>query len=94
MKVKNTFTFDSLHVRLPEKIRRMMDGTPYLHVNHQESIRIIKIYFPSWQYNGAAPFEEVCSWCEDRFGDDWIWNFETIYFKREEDRTAFLLRWT
>ena len=93
MKVRDTLAVDLIYIRMPEKIRRMMDGTPYLHVNNDESIRIIKQYFPSWQYNGAAPFEEVLLWCEDHFGYDWIWNFETIYFKHERDRTAFLLRW-
>ena len=94
MKVKDTLIMDQAYTRLPEKIRSMMDATPYLHVNHQESIRIIKDYFPSWQYNGKGQFEEVCDWCETHFGDNWIWNWETIYFKREEDLTAFLLRWT
>jgi hypothetical protein len=56
-------------------------------------IRYVKGNFPSWQYNGIASFEEVAIWCEQHFGNDWIWNFETVYFKTEADRTAFLLRW-
>ena len=37
--------------------------------------------FPRWQYTGVAPFNEVLQWCEDNIGDDYIWNWETIYFK-------------
>jgi hypothetical protein len=94
MKVKDTLEMDLIYIRLPEKIRRMMADTPCLHVNHRESIRIIKQYFPSWQYTGVVPFEEVCSWCEEQFGYDWVWDFETIYFRYDRDRTAFMLRWT
>jgi hypothetical protein len=90
MKVRDTLALDLIYITLTEKIRRMMDGTPYLHVNHNESIRIIKEYFPSWQYTGVAPFEEVLKWCEEHYGNNWIWNFETIYFKRDEDRAFFL----
>ena len=93
MKVKDTLTLDLLHITLNEKIRCMMAATPYLHVNGMESIRIIKEYFPSWQYNGIAPFVEILQWCEKNFDNNWIWNWETIYFKREEDKTMFLLRW-
>lgn len=94
MRVKDTLTLDLIYITLTEKIRRMMAGTPYLHVNNDSSIRIIKQYFPSWQYNGIAPFDEVLQWCEQHFGNNWIWNWETIYFKREEDKLLFLLKWS
>ena len=54
----------------------------------------IKSNFPSWQYNGVAPFEDVKLWCEQTFGNDWIWSFETIFFKYEKDRTVFLMKWS
>jgi hypothetical protein len=48
-----------------------------------------------WQYNGQAPFNEICNWCDqnikDQFQSD---NFETIYFKNEKAYCWFLLRWT
>jgi len=50
--------------------------------------------FPTWQYNGVAEFGIVLEWCEEHFGDDYIWNWETIYFKSEKEQLAFVLRWS
>ena len=60
----------------------------------EDAKQYIKKEFPSWQYNGVAPFEELLVWCEQHFGDDWIWNFEIIYFKHQRDLAFFLLRWS
>ena len=54
---------------------------------------IINGQFPSWQYNGVADFDDVLDWCEATLGDNFVWSYETIYFKYEQDRTAFMLRW-
>jgi hypothetical protein len=49
-----------------------------------------------WQYNGAAPFNEIVSWCFQHFGSKVTWSYlnETIYFKDEREYTLFLLRWS
>lgn len=49
--------------------------------------------FPSWQWTGINEFGVILEWCEEQFADDYIWNWETIYFKHEKDLTAFLLKW-
>lgn len=36
---------------------------------------------------------EILNWCETQFGNNWIHNFDTYYFKNEEDATLFALRW-
>lgn len=38
--------------------------------------------------------EEILVWCETNFGNNWIWNFSTIYFKYEQDRSFFVLKWS
>lgn len=93
MKVKDTLTMDLLHATLQDKLINFVSGRYRITTDSWSVIRWIKGNFPSWQYNGAAPFEEVLMWCEEHFGNDWIWNYETIYFKYDRDRTAFLLRW-
>lgn len=53
----------------------------------------------SWQYTGIATFDEITTWCTDKFGPSedhkasWYWTWETIFFHHSEDYTAFLLRW-
>lgn len=94
MKVKDTLKIDLIYITLTEKVRNLVAATPFLYTNTDEGVRVIKQYFPCWQYNGVAPFDNVLVWCEEHFGNDWIWDWETIYFKREEDKTAFLLRWS
>lgn len=36
---------------------------------------------------------EILNWCETQFGNNWIHNFDTYYFKNEEDATLFALKW-
>jgi hypothetical protein len=52
-------------------------------------------YEKQWQYNGAAPIEEILEWCENTlpahtFG--W-YGWETIYFFDESMYALFLVRW-
>ncbi len=48
-----------------------------------------------WQYNGAAPFNDIVAWCFQHFGSKVTWSYlnETIYFRDEREYTLFLLRW-
>jgi hypothetical protein len=56
-----------------------------------EATEYIKKNFPSVSYPELGP--EMLVWCESNFGNDWIWNWSTIYFKHEKDKILFLLRW-
>ena len=89
MKVKDTHKIDLVYATRIDKLLNFIHG----HVRYTDSnnaVRYIKDHFPGWQYNGVAPFEEVIMWCEEHFGNDWFWNFVTIYFKYERYRTACL----
>jgi hypothetical protein len=50
----------------------------------------------SWQYNGAAPMNEIYAWCKDNLPAGTftypIW--ETIDFFDKESYVLFLVRWT
>jgi hypothetical protein len=93
MKVKNTLQVDSIYSTLRERLREFVAETPCLYTNDANAVNIVCQYFSHWQYNGAAPFEEIMLWCEEHFGRDWIWRFETIFFKHERDKAVFLMRW-
>lgn len=94
MKVRDTMKIDKIFYTLDHKILNFIYDHKVRHTGTWESMQYIKKNFPSWQYTGAAPFDDVLDWCEQHFSNDFVWNFETIYFKHERDRTAFLLRWT
>ena len=47
-----------------------------------------------WQYNGAAPFKDITSWCMTSLAiTDWSAEFETIAFYNDAAWTLFRLRW-
>jgi hypothetical protein len=93
MMVKDTLQIDSIRSTLRQRLREFVAETPCLYVNDADAVNALCHYFSYWQYNGAAPFDEIMLWCEEHFGRDWIWRFETIFFKHERDRTVFLLKW-
>ena len=92
MKVRDTLKIDLIYATRQDKLLNFIHSR-VRYTDSNVAVRYIKDRFPSWQYNGVAPFGDVLLWCEHYFGNDWIWNFETIYFKHERDRTAFMLRW-
>jgi len=71
-----------------QKIDNFLDGKEV-----DGSMGYIRRNFPAWQYNGADTFENVIGWCEERFGNDFWFEFDTIYFKHMRDKTMFLLVW-
>lgn len=79
------------HENLKRKLKSFAPDAAMPH----EAIALIKRsgLFRSWQYNGAAEFGKIIDWCEEHFGDEFIWNWETIYFKHERDYAVFTLRW-
>jgi hypothetical protein len=94
MKVQDTLEIDLVWATLNDKLMNFVGASRCLGSwDRWQSIQFVKETFPSWQYNGVAPFPEVAVWCEQHFGNNWIWNFETVYFKHERDRTMFMLKW-
>ena len=81
---------------LNRKIANFLQGEPYnSHWTARDTvIKVIKKSFPSYQYTGSASFDEIILWCEEHLGDNFVWNYETIYFKHEKDKTFFMLRWS
>jgi 3-dehydroquinate synthetase len=55
----------------------------------------------SW--HGTEEIHDKIQWCHTKYGPRWdidnirgVWDYETdgkFHFKREEDRTMFMLRW-
>jgi len=88
MRVKDTLEVDKIWLTLPDKVKNFCPG-----VRPQDGIRVISNNFPRWQYNGAAKFTDMLIWCEQHLGNNFVWNFETVYFKTEKDKVVFLLRW-
>lgn len=96
MKVQDTLKIDLVYATLNDKVLNFVNSgrrSDTVETDAWAVIRYVRGNFPSWQYTGAVSFTDVMLWCEEHFGNDWIWNFETIYFKTEQIRTAFLLRW-
>lgn len=94
MKVKDTLEIDKVYSTLKDKLMNFIHGN-CRYTGSWQATEYIKTNFPSWYYDdsNATPFEEVMLWCEEAFGNDWIWNWHTIYFKHEQDKTLFMLRW-
>ena len=92
MKVKDTLAIDLVYPTLKDKLMNFTQGQ-HRYVGTWEATEFIKKTFPSWQFNGVAPFQDIMLWCEEHLHNDWIWNFETIYFKHEKYKLLFILRW-
>ncbi len=46
------------------------------------------------QWAGAYRIPDATDWCNKCFKDDeWLFWWETFYFKNEEDYVLFLLKW-
>ena len=94
MKVRDTMLIDKIFYTLDQKILNFMYDQKVRYTGTWESIQYIKKNFPNWQYTGVAPFDDVLDWCERTFGNDFLWNHETIYFKTDQDKMLFALRWS
>ena len=94
MKVRDTLNMDLLHATLQDKLINFVGAKHCLGSwDRWQSMQLVTKTFPSWQYNGVAPMNDILFWCEEHLGNNWTWHWETIYFKYERDRTAFMLRW-
>ena len=86
----DNITMDSVYNSIPRKCENFTPGS-FLNIDTVAKIRSGN--FPQWQYNGVAEFTQIVLWCEKNLGDNFIWNFETFYFKQEKHKTLFLLKW-
>ncbi len=95
MKDKDTLLINSAHSTFTVKLMNFIHSK-HRFVDFWEAATFIHKTFPSYRhrYKGAATFPEIMLWCEENFGNDWIWNSEIIYFKHEKDYVLFSLRWS
>lgn len=85
-------TIEDIYPTLNAKIANLTQGCPVT-ANYTITDKWIKDHCYSRHYRGTTPFNEVVSWCEDQFGNDWAWAHDIIYFKHERDLMLFLMRW-
>ena len=87
-----------IYSTLSEKINIFVpcDLQGNLHVGNLHSANYIRKNYPSYTIGKCevTHLEEVLFWCEENFGNNWIWNWTTIYFKYEQDKSFFMLRWS
>ncbi len=93
MKVRNTLVYDLLFQTRAAKAANLVPGINPSRYDVHDALRYIVATYPSRQYNGVAQFPDILTWCEQQFGNDYYWNFETIYFKSINEKALFLLRW-
>ena len=89
MKVRDTLEIDKIWYTLPDK---MENFTGY-RCDTADERSFIRKNFSKWQYTGVAKFDEILIWCDQHLGNNFVWDWETIYFVTEQDRAFFLLRW-
>ena len=89
MKVKDTLSIDKVWYTIPDK----MENFTGVRDDGVDARNYIRKNFPSWQFNGIELFDDILIWCEQHLGNNFVWDWETIYFKTEKDRVFFLLRW-
>ena len=90
MKVRDTLEIDKIWYTLPD----MMENFTGYRCDTADERSFIRKNFPSWQYTGTDKFDNILIWCDRHLGNDFVWNFETIYFKTPAAKAFFLLRWS
>ena len=48
----------------------------------------------SHHYSNYYNLLDTLVWCDNHFGQDFVWANRTIFFKNDADYTLFLLRWS
>lgn len=95
IKVINSTFSEKINTFVPWDLQGIQGN---LHVGnlHYYSANYIRKNYPSYTIGKCefAHLEEVLFWCEENFGNNWIWNWTTIYFKYEQDKSFFMLRWS
>ena len=89
MKVRDTLKIDQVWVTIPDK----MENFAGVRVDDADARQYIRKNFPKWQFSGLDEFDNILIWCEQYLGNNFVWDWETIYFKTDADKAFFLLRW-
>ena len=90
MKVRDTLSIDKVWFTIPDK----MENFAGVRVDDAHARNYIRKNFPKWQFKGLDEFDNILIWCEQYLGNNFVWDWETIYFKTDADKAFFLLRWT
>lgn len=89
MKVRDTLEVDKIYSTLPDKIENFVG----CRTSDADTQRYIRKNFPSHLYN-HGDFETALIWCEKNLGNNFIWEWTMLYFKTEQDKAFFILRWS
>ena len=71
-----------------------MENFAGVRVDDAHARNYIRKNFPKWQFNGLDEFDNILIWCQVHLDNNFVWDWETIYFKTDADKAFFLLRWT
>lgn len=88
--------FADIFWTLPQKIQNMTRGS-IRWTGSDDAVRWIKANCASIAVDANANsrlFRDMMVWCEETLGDNFVWNFNTIYFKDPRAKTMFTLRWS
>ena len=89
MKVRDTLSIDKLWQTLQDKMENFIG----IRVDDADARKYIRNNFPKWQFKGLDEFDNILIWCQVNLDNNFVWDWETIYFKSEKDKAFFLLRW-
>lgn len=93
---KKDKTFEDIFWTLPKKLKTITQDRTHC-AGRDDAVWWIKCNCDSVTVNASnqsALFSEMIVWCDDTFGDNYAWNFNTIYFKHPRDKMLFNLRWS
>ena len=82
---------DGVFYTLPDKIKNLTNGD--YEFSSFDSVACIKKNCYKHQYRGLVAIAELINWCEQNFGNDWVWNWDVFYFKNQQDLLYFVLKW-
>lgn len=79
---------------MPRKFERM-SGVPstLYRVNNRQLIRDRNTAVTLSLDRSLSDLGPIRDWCDDNFGDDWIYEWATFYFVNEKDAMLFALKW-
>jgi hypothetical protein len=87
-----SFDFNSMAVKYER-----FTGNKWKPGSIDNAITPIRKNFPVVSLEGKRELEHsmhmVRDWCQEQFGDDWIYDWNDFYFVRQQDAVMFALRW-
>ena len=87
-----SFNFDSMTLKYER-----FTGRKWKHGSIDNDMTPIRKNFPVVSLEGKRELENnmhtVRDWCQEQFGDDWIYDWNDFYFVRQQDAVMFALRW-